>query len=469
MITVVGLGPGDYDRLPESTRSLLEDPGVTVVLRTVRHPAAERLASLREVVPCDDLYERSETFEDVYDAIAGRVADLSAKGPVVYAVPGSPLMGEFAVTRIRALRPDTRIVPGESFVDAVLATVGYDPFDRGLQILNGHDLPDPLVLDKPTIIGHLSHPEILADVSARVAAVIPEDAKVKVLVDLGTAAGRVVECEASRIDPSLAGLRTSLWVDSEPGGLLGAVRVMRVLRQECPWDREQTHKSLTKNLIEEAYELIEAISAMPDDGNDWGAYAGVEDELGDLLLQVLFHEAIAREVGAFDIDGAAETLRQKLVRRHPHVFGDVEAGSPEEVKANWDRIKAAERGDEGPRSALDGVPRGMPALHRASKVQNKAAKIGFDWPSAEGVVEKLREEMAELAEAMAGSGSVEDEMGDLLFTVVNLARHLGVDTEVALQRATDRFVRRFQAMEAEGPLEGLSLDEMNDRWERAKD
>ncbi|HLV89563.1 MAG TPA: MazG nucleotide pyrophosphohydrolase domain-containing protein, partial [Acidimicrobiia bacterium] len=295
MITVVGLGPGDFDRLPESTRALLADPVATVVVRTLQHPAAEQLSGIREVVSCDDLYDRADTFEDVYDAIVERITGIASSGPVVYAVPGSPLVGEFAVRRLLERVPDARVIPGESFVDAILTTVGYDPFDRGLQILNGHDLPDPLVLDKPTIIGHLHRPELLADVAAQVARVIPEDATVEVLVDLGTAAERVVATEASGIDPQLAGLRTSLWVDADPGGLIGAIRTMRILRQECPWDREQTHQSLTKNLVEEAYELIEAISALPEGEVDWAAYAGVEDELGDLFLQVLFHEAIARE------------------------------------------------------------------------------------------------------------------------------------------------------------------------------
>src|SRR5690606_36357041 len=151
----------------------------------------------------------------------------------------------------------------------------------------------------------------------------------------------------------------------------GAVHVMRRLREECPWDRGQTHQSLVENLVEEVYELIEAIGRLPEDGTDWVAYAGGEDELGDVLLQVLFHEAIARQVGGFDIDGVAEVMRQKLGRRHPHVFAEVEVSDAADVKENWDRIKAEERGDER-ESVLDGVPEGMPALHRASKVQNRA-------------------------------------------------------------------------------------------------
>lgn len=467
MITVVGLGPGDLDRLPESTHALLTDDSVSVVVRTLQHPAAKRLAELRSITSCDDLYEGGHDFEDVYGAIIDRVLAAARDGHVVYAVPGSPLVGEFAVRRLVEAAPDSVVLPGESFVDAVLFAVGYDPFDRGLQILNGHELPDPLVVDKPTIIGHLDRPELLADVATAVARVVPEDTEAIVVVDAGMKSQELVSSPLDRLDAGLAGLRTSLWIDAPPGGLIGAVHTMRRLRVECPWDREQTHHSLVKNLVEEAYELIEAISALPEGEVDWVAYAGVEDELGDLLLQVLFHEAIARERGAFDIDGAAEVLRQKLVRRHPHVFGDAEAESAADVKRRWDQIKEAERGGT-PGSALAGVPRGMPALHRAPKVQNKAAKVGFDWPSAEGVLEKLSEEVAEVRQAMEGAGDIEDEIGDVLFTVANLARHLGVDTELALQRAVDRFETRFRAMESEGPLDGLDLDEMNRRWERAK-
>lgn len=467
MITVTGLGPGDLDRVPAPVRALLLDESRQVVLRTAHHPAAVDLARLRDVVFCDDLYESHESFDDVYSAIVARVVELAAEGPVVYAVPGSPTIGEFAV-RILRDQADVEMLPAESFVDAVLAEVGYDPFDRGLQILNGHALPDPLVLDKPTIVGHLDRPEVLADVLASVGRVIPEDGDVTLLSGLGAPDAVVVTAPADDIDTALAGFRTSLFVDAEPAGLIGAVRVMRRLRAECPWDRDQTHHSLIKNLVEETYELVEALSRLPEDEIDWVAYSAVEDELGDVLLQVLFHEAIARESGAFDIDGVAEVLRQKLVRRHPHVFGDVEAADAAQVKENWDRIKEEELG--GPAdSALDGVPEGLPSLQRAPKIQNRAAKVGFDWADAADVLPKVREEIGEVERAMAGDGDVEAEIGDLLFSVVNLTRHLGIDPEVALRAATATFEERFRRMEAGGSLDGLDLETLNHRWEEAKD
>jgi tetrapyrrole methylase family protein/MazG family protein len=467
VITITGLGPGDFDRIPAPIRLVLLDPNVTVVVRTLEHPAARELARMREVESCDDLYESQDSFEGVYQAIADRVVTAAATGRVVYAVPGSPMLGEFAVRNLLTSGAHVEVIPAESFVDAVLAEVGYDPLDRGLQILNGHDLPDPLVLDKPTIVAQLDRPEVLADVAARIARVLPEEAVVRVLAGVGSSDQVDVAATASEIDPALAGYRTSMFIDSDPGGLIGAVRTMSILREECPWDREQTHQSLVKYLVEETYELIDAVSRLGSDEPDWVAYAQVEDELGDVLLSVLFHAVIARQTGAFDIDDVAEVMRQKLVRRHPHVFADVDVDSAEDVKRNWDQIKDEERGSSRD-SLMDGVPPGMPALQRASKIQNRAAKAGFDWDRASEVVPKVREELDELEAVLEDPAAVESELGDVLFSVINLARHLGVDGEMALRGAIDRFEARFRHMEGVGPLDGLSLDELNRRWEEAK-
>lgn len=467
VISVTGLGPGDFDRIPGPVQNILLDPARTVVVRTRHHPAAEQLAAQRKVVFCDDLYESRDSFESVYTAIAERVIATGQAGDVVYAVPGSPFVGEFAVRELLKTSSEVEVIPAESFVDAVLTEVSYDPLDRGLQILNGHSLPDPLILDKPTIVGHLDRPEVLAEVAASLARVLPEAAPLTVLVGIGASDGAVVETTADEVDPDLAGFRTSIFVDSEPGGLIGAVQAMRVLRAECPWDREQTHQTLIKYLVEESNELIDAVGRLPADGVDWVAYSAVEDELGDVLLNVLFHAVIAREAGVFDIDDVGEVLRQKLIRRHPHVFGGVEVDSAAEVKANWDQIKSEEKG-ERPLSVLDGIPSGMSGLHRASKVQNRAAKVGFDWSDAAEVLPTVRGEVDELEAVIADRERSDSELGDVLFSIVNLARHLGLDPELSLRRATDRFERRFRHMEDVGPLAGVELDELNERWERAK-
>ncbi len=467
MITVTGLGPGDLDRIPAAVRSILLDPGRTVIVRTEQHPAAAQLAALREVINCDDLYVGGESFDEIYRAIADRVMETASDGPVVYAVPGSPLVGEFAVRMLLDSGAEIDLIPAESFIDAVLEAVGYDPLDRGLQILNGHDLPQPLVLDKPTIIAQLDRPEVLADVAAQIGRVLPDTAKILVMAGLGASDAVRVETSPDDVDPALAGYRTSVFIDSDPGGLIGAVRTMTILREECPWDREQTHQTLVKYLVEETYELMDAVGRLDSEGTDWVGYAAVEDELGDVLLSVLFHAAIARENGAFDIDDVAEVMRQKLVRRHPHVFGEVDVDSAADVKRNWDQIKDEERGS-GRESQMDGVPSALPAIQRASKIQNRAAKVGFDWSTASDVVPKIREELDELDAVLADPREAESELGDVLFSVINLARHLGIDGELALRGAVDRFETRFRSMESAGSLDGLTLDELDRRWEQAK-
>jgi tetrapyrrole methylase family protein/MazG family protein len=239
----------------------------------------------------------------------------------------------------------------------------------------------------------------------------------------------------------------------------------------CPWDREQTHKSLRPYLIEEAYEVLEAI--------DQGDSRELAEELGDLLLQVVFHAELAREAGRFDISTIISGIHEKMVRRHPHVFGEVKADTSAQVLKNWDQLKAKEKkaGKESEKlpSALDGVPRTLPALLEAYQLTRRAAKVGFDWRNVEGILEKLGEEVSELrAGLIKGDRDVlEEEVGDLLFVVVNVARFLGFDPEVALKKSNRKFKSRFQAMEADASHSGqhlaqLSKEELENLWEAAK-
>jgi MazG family protein len=248
---------------------------------------------------------------------------------------------------------------------------------------------------------------------------------------------------------------------------------MRRLRTECPWDAEQTHQSILPNLVEEAYELYDALEAVgegvPGEGvePDWGAYADVEEELGDVLLQVLFHTTMGEEIGGVSLEGVVSELRLKLIRRHPHVFGDVEAGTAQDTLERWEKIKIEEKGRE---SALDGVPRSLPSVPRAEKLQKRAARVGFDWDEIGPVLGKVHEELGELEEAM-GTPHAEHELGDLLFSVVNLARHLDLDPELAARRAVDRFEQRFRQVEvlADRSLGEMTLEEMDVLWEKAKE
>jgi tetrapyrrole methylase family protein/MazG family protein len=468
MITIVGLGPGDLDRVGDAARRRLLDPDRRVIVRTLEHPAARRLAELRDVASGDDLYEARPTFDEVYEALAERVVAAAADGGVVLAVPGSPTVAERTVGLIRERAAeegvDVEILAAESFLDRFAAAAGFDLF--GVQILDGHDLPDPLWLHLPTVIGQVDAPIVMADVQDRLRRTVPDSTPLIVAIDLGTDREQVVETTLGTLDPELAGLRTSLYLPAVDVGLPGVVQVMRRLRGECPWDRRQTHHSLVKNLVEETFELVEALSALPVEAPggepDFGAYADVEEELGDVLLQVLFHATMAREARAFDIEDIAEQLRRKLVRRHPHVFGDVEAGTAAEVLANWERIKQAEKQRT---SLMDDIPAGLPGMERAAKVQRRAASVGFDWDGARPVVDKVEEELRELEAVLDDRAAAEDELGDLLFSIVNLARHLDLDPEVAVRRAVDRFEERFRWMEEQG-LESRPLDDL---WEAAKE
>ncbi|NPB05248.1 MAG: nucleoside triphosphate pyrophosphohydrolase [Aquificae bacterium] len=239
-------------------------------------------------------------------------------------------------------------------------------------------------------------------------------------------------------------------------------RIMAELRQKCPWDRKQTHESLKKYLIEEAYEVLDAI-----DRKDWEA---LKEELGDLLLQPVFHARLAEEAGRFDIDEVVDHLCKKLIERHPHVFGEEEAKSAEEVLKSWERKKVEKK-----KGVLDGVPKHLPALMRAQKLQKKAASVGFDWSDLKEVKEKVREEWNEFWEALESGDRerLEHELGDLLFALVNLARFLGLDAEEALQKANERFVKRFSFVERKVKESGkdwgdFTLEELDRFWEEAK-
>jgi tetrapyrrole methylase family protein/MazG family protein len=363
------------------------------------------------------------------------------------------------------------IHPGESFLDLVFAHSGVDPLARGVQVLDAHDLPHPLLLHLPTVFAQVDGRSAVDSVRDALLAVLPHDTPITRLADLGSPDEAVSQLTIEDLRVDHAGLRVSLLLDVEPPGWPGLVRTNSRLRTECPWDREQTHHTLARHLLEEAYETLEAIEALPSDAPggdpDVPAYLDLEEELGDLLLQVVFHATLASEAGMFGIEEVAESIRRKLIARHPHVFGEVEAETAEHVMANWERLKRDEKGRE---SLLDGVPRSMPALARAHELQARAAGVGFDWPDLEGVLAKVREEIVEVVEAAdsGDAGRVRDEVGDLLFSAVNLSRRLGVDPEQSLRAAADRFDHRFRAIEASGDPAGMTLEEMDSEWERAK-
>ena len=479
-IVVAGLGPGGRDHIAAETLAAIERIPHRY-LRTSVHPSASLVTDAQSF---DELYESADRFEDVYAEIVERlVAAATEHGEIVYVVPGSPLVLERSV---RTLRDDERmtleILPAMSFLDVVWARLGIDPVETGVRLVDGHEFATAAAGHTgPLLVAHTHANWVLSDI--KLAVDDPDgrldDTPVVLLRALGTADEQLVETTWAEMDHTVeADHLTSLYVPAlaVPVGA-GYVRfhqLARTLREQCPWDIEQTHQSLVPYLIEESYEVVDAIQAL---GDDPSSDELLIEELGDLLYQIEFHATIAEQEGRFTIADVTRGIHDKLVRRHPHVFGDehgvtTDVDGTEQVLANWEEIKRAEKGRT---SVFDGVPMSLPALSYAHKVQKKAAKTGFDWADVTGALPKIAEEADELVAAAAdGDGeATTDELGDLLFAVVNVARHLRVDPESALRSAANKFRRRFEAVEGLATERGIDihtsgLDELDALWDEVK-
>lgn len=453
-IVVVGLGPGGHDHVTVETRDAIERARHRY-LRTSVHPSA---ALVPDAITFDELYERADTFDDVYTEIASTLAEAAAEhGEILYAVPGSPLVLERTVRYLqRRTDVECDIRPAMSFLDVAWARLGVDPVESGARLVDGHDFAASAAGERgPLLVAHTHANWVLSEIKLAV-----EDAQgdepVTILQALGTPDERIVETTWADLDRTIeADHLTSIWIP-RLAAPVGAAYVRfheltRTLREQCPWDIEQTHRSLIPHLLEETYEVVDAIHAL-DEGHDDGVDPDLDliEELGDLLYQVEFHATIAEQEGRFTIADVANGIHDKLVRRHPHVFGDLAGSDLEthEVLSNWDDIKRTEKSRT---SVFDGVPRSMPALAYAAKVGAKASKVGFDWPDVDGAFAKIGEETAELHEALRDPDAADDrtgeELGDLLFAIVNVARHLRIDPELALRTATDKFRSRFEGVE----------------------
>ncbi len=480
-ITILGLGPGDPAHLTRQAWHVLSEAD-EVYLRTRRHPTAAGLPTHLSLHSCDDLYETADDFAAVYEAIAQRIVALGRRPEgVLYAVPGHPLVGESSVQRIliRAREEDlaVRIVEGLSFVEPVLSVLGIDGL-AGLQLADATDLAaahhPPLDPDRPALIGQLYGRQLASEVKLTLMNGYTDDHPVTLVRAAGTDDGVTITVPLYELDRSqTVDHLTTLYVPplNHAAGLPVFQDTVARLRAPdgCPWDREQTHQSLRANLLEEAYEVLAALDAGDDDR--------LCEELGDLLMQIALHVQIATEEGSFRFADVIGRIDGKLRRRHPHVFGDLAVEGTAEVLRNWEAIKASERGASAGEtdhpSRLEGVPAILPALARAQALGDRAARAGFDWPDLEGVLEKVGEEVGELRSDDEPQARAR-ELGDLLFSLVNLARWLGIDAEGALRGTCDRFVRRYIRMEQEARARGLDLAalplaEQDALWERAKD
>jgi tetrapyrrole methylase family protein / MazG family protein len=480
----VGLGPGRPGLITSEAMAAIEATPVRW-LRTSRHPSAEAVPGARSF---DYLYESAENLEEVYGGIVeALVSSARAEGNVIYAVPGSPVVAERAVELLRADdRVTTVVLPGVSFADLAFERLGVDPLAAGVRLVDGHRFAAEVAGSSgPLLIGQCDSLQVLSEVKLTIASVLDQlpaghdGPELTVLARLGLPDESVSVMPWDDLDRAAPDHLTSVWLprlaDPFAAEMVRLEELGRTLRAKCPWDRQQTHQSLTRYLLEESYEVLEAIDELGTEGT---GYEHLEEELGDVLFQVVFHSVLASEEGQFALSDVARNVHDKLVGRHPHVFGDVDAKTPEQVSKNWEQIKKKEKGRTG---TMDDVPRNLPALLYAHKIQTRAATVGFDWENAEGAFPKISEELAELsgaiaaAQASAGSSAapgssagpgssgdaVREELGDLLFAVVNVARHLNVDPETALREATAKFRRRFGAVEALAVERGLDLSALD--------
>lgn len=466
-ITIVGLGPGSFKHMTLEVWELLT-AGKTLLLRTAKHPCVETL-SARGVTftSFDYLYETADDFTSLYRQIAGEVIEKAGQGhDIVYAVPGSPLVAEKTVELIsqqaEAAEISLNIIPAMSFLEVLYTRLGVDPIN-GVTIVDAGDLAClPPDLATGLIITQVYSRQVASDTKLALMDYYGDEYQVTVVRNLGLPDEEITPImlfELDRLD-TIDHL-TSVYVPRRPVrsklfSLDPVVDVMARLRSPggCVWDIEQTHQSLRRYLVEEVYEVLEAIELA--DG------VMLCEELGDLLLQIVFHARVAEESGGFTMQDVIDTVTEKMVRRHPHVFGEITVRDAAEVVVNWEQIKKREKAGERTR-VLDGIPIGLPSLMAAYKLQAKAAKVGFDWPEIAPVWDKVSEELAELKEATLlpadkRAARTEDELGDVLFAIVNLARFLGIDPETALNRTNNKFRRRFTYIED-------SLKAQNKHWE----
>lgn len=425
-VVVVGLGPGGPDLTTAGANQRLASLGQWF-LRTARHPAAEVFA----VESFDAVYEAEAMFADVYRVIADRlVAEATQHGEVGYAIPGSPFVLEHTVALLRARDDiDVELVPGMSFLDLAWGHLGVDPVEAGVRLVDGHRFAvDAAGASGALLVAHCHANHVLSDIKLAFEDDEPESAVV--LQRLGLPDQAITEVAWADLDRTVeADHLTSLFIPHVGAPVAAELvrfdHLVRTLRDQCPWDQEQTHASLARYAIEETYEVVDAIEHYdPDTGEGVEA---LEEELGDLLFQVVFHATIAAESGAFTLADVARGIHDKLERRHPHVFGTVAVDGAADVEANWEAIKQAEKGRG---SVMDGIPNALPSLLYAEKVLTKAARIGAEVPSPI---------------------DPEGELGHVLLGLVAFARTHDLDAEAALRRAADAVRARVTADERDTP------------------
>nr|WP_184312995.1 nucleoside triphosphate pyrophosphohydrolase [Anaerosolibacter carboniphilus] len=481
MLTIIGLGPGSKESLTLGGIEKMKE-SKKILLRTQKHPVIDYLISQGfSMESLDHYYDQKDNFDEVYDAIADDIIERLKHEDVVYAVPGSPFVAEYTVQRLLERAEshdyDIEIVPSMSFIEAIFQVLKKDPIG-GLQIIDGLQLktqrPDP---NTDVIVTQVYNQMVASDIKLRLMAYYPDQYPICVLRGAGIPGIQRVEWvllyELDRLE--WVDYLTSIYLPKVDEkwekyyNMNNLVEIMAKLRSKegCPWDLKQTHESLRPYLLEETYEVLEAL-----DNDDKELLV---EELGDLLLQIVFHAQIAAEEGYFDIQDVIAGISRKLIYRHPHVFGENKETTDAGALLRWEEMKRKEKDVKTHTESLQRIPKPLPALMRSYKIQKKAAAVGFDWDCVEGALEKVKEELTELLEVYQTdqTDKITEELGDLLFAIVNMARFLKVEPELALNQTNEKFIQRFAFMEKHAKsldkqLEEMSLEEMDQLWNLAK-
>ncbi|MBI5992238.1 nucleoside triphosphate pyrophosphohydrolase [Clostridium perfringens] len=479
MLKIMGLGPGAYEALTIGALKELKN-NKNIYFRTEKHPTVDFLKDEGiKFESYDHAYEKYDSFDDVYKYIAeDLITKIKDDEDLIYAVPGHPLVAEKSVINLIELCKENNIqyevLPAVSFVDAMMEALQVDPIE-GVKIIDAFDMKNQ-ILDKRvgTIITQVYNNFIASEVKLRLLEGYEDDTEI-----IFVRAAGVEGLESIRKIPLYEldwqediDYLTSIYIPKDLGNkkdFQDLLDIIETLRNPggCPWDREQTHESLKSALLEECYEVIDAIENEDEDD--------LIEELGDVLLQVVFHASIGKEDGYFDIMDVIGGISNKMINRHPHVFGNEKANTSEQVLVNWDEIKKEEKGIKTLTEEMQNIAKSLPATTRAYKVQKKAKKVGFDWDDVNCAMDKVKEELNEIKEVYncEDKSIIEGEVGDLLFACINVARFLEVDGELALDKTIKKFIKRFSYIENEAiknnkNLKDMTLEEMDKLWEEAK-
>ncbi|XZJ35309.1 nucleoside triphosphate pyrophosphohydrolase [Clostridium perfringens] len=466
MLKIMGLGPGAYEALTIGALKELKN-NKNIYFRTEKHPTVDFLKDEGiKFKSYDHAYEKYDSFDDVYKYIAeDLITKIKDDEDLIYAVPGHPLVAEKSVINLIELCKENNIqyevLPAVSFVDAMMEALQVDPIE-GVKIIDAFDMKNQ-ILDKRvgTIITQVYNNFIASEVKLRLLEGYEDDTEI-----IFVRAAGVEGLESIRKIPLYEldwqediDYLTSIYIPKDLGNkkdFQDLLDIIETLRNPggCPWDREQTHESLKSALLEECYEVIDAIENEDEDA--------LIEELGDVLLQVVFHASIGKEDGYFDIMDVIGAISNKMINRHPHVFGNEEANTSEQVLVNWDEIKKEEKGIKTLTEEMQNIAKSLPATTRAYKVQKKAKKVGFDWDDVNCAMDKVKEELNEIKEVYncEDKSIIEGEVGDLLFACINVARFLEVDGELALDKTIKKFIKRFSYIENEAIKNNKNLKDM---------